>query len=87
MESQENQRNLEMYFQIMYAAIDGAKRLILKSQIPVIYVNPLGIKDEIFCYLNRQGIPTYQLEHEAVNALLRFIEYGEYLRKTSALPN
>lgn len=87
MESPENQRNLEMYFQIMYAAIDGAKRLIHKSQIPVIYVNPLGIKDEIYCYLNRQGIPTYQLEHEAVNALLRFIEYGEYLRKTSALPN
>ncbi len=83
--SEQNQKAKLAYFQILRDNIESARRIMQRYHFPMIYINPLGDKDEFFVYLNKQGFPTYSASHRAINALDKLFRYAEYLQKTGKI--
>jgi acyl-CoA synthetase (NDP forming) len=75
------QQEIKQYLELVQANIENSIKTRQKYRIPFIYVNPLGLEDEIFVFLNQKGFPTFKMEHRAVIAMKNFLEYGIFLKK------
>jgi acyl-CoA synthetase (NDP forming) len=79
--TEENLLVARQFNEIAEGSIDSARFVVKKQKVPICYVNMLGLDDELFIYLNKQGFPTYRMPHQAINALFHLIEYGQYFHK------
>mgnify|MGYP005849244305 FL=1 len=73
----------KMLDELMESILKDTLRTIKKTKIPIIFVNLIGLPDRIFGELNRMGIPIFRFEHQAVKAMIKLIEYGEYLSQNT----
>jgi acyl-CoA synthetase (NDP forming) len=78
LETPENRAAVKAYMDVLKGAIDSSIRLVRRHKVPIIFINLLGYRDEIYVYLNEKGYPTFSMPHQAVNALNKLMEYGEY---------
>jgi acyl-CoA synthetase (NDP forming) len=79
--SEKVQQELNVLRVLTEAGIEYMKRMVKKYKIPIIFVNYLGIRDEIVRLLNSNGFTVFRLEHEAISAMRYLMEYGIFLEK------
>jgi acetyltransferase len=80
-EGPQTRQAIEMYAEIQKDSIDLALKTVKKQKFPMIFVNPLGNRDELFGVLNKKGLPTYQWPEQAVQSALHLMEYGDFLNR------
>ncbi|MHA1818879.1 MAG: acetate--CoA ligase family protein [Promethearchaeota archaeon] len=73
------------YMMILRLAVERSKKYPVKYKIPFIYINPLGVDDEVFIYLNENGFPTFKMPHQATIAVKNLVKYGKYYHKRKGL--
>ncbi len=72
--------SLDLLKEIVTPTVETTIKIMKKNQFPLIFINMVGLADENFVNLNQMGIPTFKLEHQAIIALKKLMEYGDYLR-------
>jgi acyl-CoA synthetase (NDP forming) len=87
MESPQNKKLVDVYMEFVEGAVEGCRRTVKKKKVPIIYINFIGEKDEVFRYLNKMGFPTFRLPHQAVQAVYNLMKYGEFLNKYEKITN
>ncbi len=85
--SEKVQQGLAMLKEFTESGIEYLKRLTKKFKIPIVFVNYLGIKDEIVRLLNSNGFTVFHMEHEAVSAMGYLMQYGTFLEKSNTRSN
>jgi acyl-CoA synthetase (NDP forming) len=81
------QNMLDVLRDLTEAGVEYLQRLVKKYKLPVIFVNYIGIRDDVVEYLNMKGFPVFRMEHQAVTAMKYLMEYGMYLEKTKNQTN
>ncbi|MHA1110070.1 MAG: acetate--CoA ligase family protein [Promethearchaeota archaeon] len=79
--SEKVQKGLEMLKDFTEGGIEYMKRMVKKFKMPVIFVNYLGVSDEIVRLLNSNGFSVFRIENEAVMAMKYLMQYGMFLEK------
>lgn len=72
--------SMSMLKDILDVTMPGTLRVMKRNQFPIVFINIVGPTDENFPVLNEMGFPTFQLEHQAIIAVKKLMEYGTYLR-------
>ena len=70
--------NFRVLEELLVPTFESTKKLVEKTGVPIIFINLVGTSDKIFNILNKMGLPTYRLEHQAIKSIKKLMEYGEY---------
>ncbi len=81
------QKGLGMLKILTESGVEYMKRMAKKYKMPIIFVNYLGIRDDVVKLLHMNGFTVYRLEHQAVNAMKYLMQYGMFLQKLEQQQN